>query len=115
MLEHNLLHPEGPIQPLAVRNPSIPSGHIYHQFVILADRRDQLRSYLQQQGIGTEVYYPVPFHRQECFRSLGYADEYFPVANDAAARSLALPMYAELRRDEIEHVVAAIAAFYQRA
>lgn len=115
MAEHNLLHPEGPIQPLAVRNPSVPSGHIYHQFVILADRRDQLRSYLQQQGIGTEVYYPVPFHRQECFRSLGYADENFPVANDASARSLALPMYAELRQDEIEHVVAAIAAFYQRA
>jgi len=109
---HSLSQPNGPIEVLGIRNPSIPNGHIFHQFVVLARDRDQLRAYLQEQGIGSEVYYPVPFHRQECFRWLGYADEDFPVANDAAARSLALPIYAELRPDEVETVVAAIAAFY---
>ncbi len=109
---YNLLSPDGPITLLRVRNEGIPDGHIYHQFVVLVRDRNRLRAYLQQRGIGTEVYYPVPFHRQQCFQNLGYDDMHFPVANDAAERSLALPMYAELRQDEIEQVVGAIAEFY---
>ncbi len=111
---HNLLGPDRPITLLRERNEGVREGHIYHQFVVRVRDRDRLRAYLQQQGIGTEVYYPVPFHRQECFRDLGYDDTQFPVANDAAERSLALPMYAELRQDEIERVVSAIAEFYSR-
>jgi dTDP-4-amino-4,6-dideoxygalactose transaminase len=91
----------------------VPQSHIYHQFVIRANNRDQLRAFLQSHEIGTEVYYPVPFHRQQCFADLGYSDDRFPVANDAAARSLALPLFAELTDDEIEHIVEAIAQFYK--
>jgi len=94
-----------------VRYPDVPGSHIYHQFVILAAERDRLRAFLQAQGIGTEVYYPVPFHRQQCFVELGFSDDDFPVANKAAAQSLALPMFAELSEDETAAVVEAIAAF----
>ena len=101
------------IECLDVRYPNVPQSHIYHQFVIRANNRDQLRAFLQSHEIGTEVYYPVPFHRQQCFADLGYSDDPFPVANDAAARSLALPLFAELTDDEIEHIVEAIAQFYK--
>ncbi|MCX7929257.1 MAG: DegT/DnrJ/EryC1/StrS family aminotransferase [Chlorobi bacterium] len=94
------------------RYPNIPYTHIYHQFVVLVRDRDRLRSWLGARGIGTEVYYPVPFHRQECFRWLGYCAEDFPIAEDACARVLALPMFAELHREEITAVVEAITEFY---
>lgn len=103
-----------PVELLTVRYPDVPGSHIYHQFVVLADDRDRLRTFLHTQGIGTEVYYPVPFHRQKCFAALGFSDEDFPVANVAAARSLALPMFAELSDEEIAAVVGAIAEFYGR-
>lgn len=102
------------IELLVERFPDVPGSHIYHQFVLLVRDRDRLRRWLTERGIGTEVYYPVPFHRQECFRGLGYRADDFPVAEDAAARVLALPMFAELRADEIAAVVEAIAEFYAR-
>ncbi|GIV50385.1 MAG: hypothetical protein KatS3mg038_0906 [Candidatus Kapaibacterium sp.] len=107
-----LVGDRAPVELLTVRYPDVPGSHIYHQFVILAAERDRLRAFLQAQGIGTEVYYPVPFHRQQCFVELGFSDDDFPVANKAAAQSLALPMFAELSKDEIAAVVEAIAAFY---
>ena len=86
--------------------------HIYNQFSIRCPRRDQLQACLQENGIGTQVYYPVPLHLQECFAGLGYRAGDFPVGERLANESLALPVYAELRADEIEHVCAIVRAFY---
>lgn len=113
LMEHSLVGPDKPVEFLALRYPDCPRSHIYHQFVILARDRDRLREYLRERGIGTEVYYPVPFHRQVSLAGLGYRDDAFPVANDAAARVLALPIYAELEEEEIRTVVETIAAFYR--
>jgi dTDP-4-amino-4,6-dideoxygalactose transaminase len=76
--------------------------------------RDALRQYLTSRQIGTEVYYPVPFHRQACFQYLGYEDGAFPVAEAAAARVLALPVYPELPESHQARVVEAIGRFFKR-
>jgi len=86
--------------------------HIYNQFSILCPQRDRLQSYLKENGIGTEVYYPLPLHLQECFAGLGYGAGDFPVSERLAKESLALPVYAELRAEEIEHVCGVVRAFY---
>jgi dTDP-4-amino-4,6-dideoxygalactose transaminase len=87
--------------------------HIYNQFVIVVPReRDRLRDYLQQAGIGTEVYYPVPMHLQPCFRFLNGREGDFPRAEEAADKTLALPIYPELSEDQQAYVVEKIKAFY---
>lgn len=92
-----------------------PDGyHIYNQFVVEVRERDGLRAFLADNQIGTEVYYPVPFHRQECFKDLGYTPEQFPVAEAAAARVLALPIYPELPPEHQTRVVETIARYYRR-
>ena len=88
------------------------AGHVFHQYVIRAPRRDELRQYLTDRQIGSEIYYPVPLHLQTSLASLGYKHGDFPHSEAAANEVLALPMYPELREDEQQTVVDAIAAFY---
>jgi dTDP-4-amino-4,6-dideoxygalactose transaminase len=87
------------------------SRHVWHQYVIRTARRDALREFLAARKIGSEIYYPVPLHLQEALKCLGYAEGSFPEAERAAREVLALPIFPELREDEQQTVVAAIAEF----
>jgi dTDP-4-amino-4,6-dideoxygalactose transaminase len=90
-----------------------PRGlHVFHQYVIRAPRRDALRDFLTAHAIGTEIYYPLPLHLQKSLTSLGYKPGDFPIAERAAAEVLALPIYPDLREDEVDTVVEAIRRFY---
>ena len=85
--------------------------HIFHQYAVRVRRRDELRTFLRERGIATEIYYPLPLHEQPALRSLGYARGSFPESERAAAEVLALPMFAQLTFEEQEIVVAAVADF----
>jgi dTDP-4-amino-4,6-dideoxygalactose transaminase len=98
--------------PAELRLPDDAPGHIYNQFVVRVPRRDALRDHLAKAGVGTEVYYPIPFHRQPCFADLGYREGQLPVAEAAARDSLALPIYPELTEAQQAYVVEQIVAFY---
>ncbi|MGA2890280.1 MAG: DegT/DnrJ/EryC1/StrS family aminotransferase [Terracidiphilus sp.] len=87
------------------------SRHVWHQYVIRTARRDEMRAFLSERKIGSEIYYPVPLHLQEALKSLGHSEGSFPEAERAAREVLALPIFAELREDEQQTVVAAIADF----
>jgi dTDP-4-amino-4,6-dideoxygalactose transaminase len=100
----------------AVRLPIEPAdrSHIFNQFVIRTADRDGLKRHLDQQGIGNEIYYPVPFHLQPCFANLGYRQGAFPHAERASLESLAIPVYGELSLSQQETVVSAIGQFIQQ-
>ena len=100
--------------PIALLKTSPGAFHIYHQYVVRAHWRDELRKFLDEHGIGTEIYYPVPLHLQQSFADLGYKIGDLPESERAAKESLALPIFPELRDDEQQRVVAAIAEFYSR-
>ena len=87
--------------------------HIFNQYVIRVPERDKLQQFLKDNDIATEIYYPVPFHLQECFRYLGYQKGDFPESEKAAAQTLALPIYAELTPEQQGYVVASIEKFLQ--
>ncbi|MGB0414418.1 MAG: DegT/DnrJ/EryC1/StrS family aminotransferase [Coraliomargarita sp.] len=86
--------------------------HIYNQFVIYADQRDDLIAHMRANNVGCEIYYPLALHEQECFRLLGYAKGAFPNSERAAAMSVALPIFPDLSPEQIARVVEVIADFY---
>jgi len=99
--------------PPEVRLPVLRADHVFHQFVIRVPRRDALRAYLFDNGVGTEVYYPSPLHLQPAFTSLGNAPGSFPIAERACHTVLALPIHPRLTQDSQAFVVDRIAAFYR--
>jgi dTDP-4-amino-4,6-dideoxygalactose transaminase len=86
--------------------------HVYNQYILRVQRRDELRRHLNAKGIGTEIYYPVPLHMQKCFEHLGYAPGDCPESMRAAAQTLAIPIYPELTTAQMDRVVAAVREFY---
>ncbi|PSH04911.1 MAG: transcriptional regulator [Acidobacteria bacterium] len=101
-------------RPLALPATAPEAKHIFHQYVVRAHRRDQLREFLQEHKIGCEIYYPVPLHLQQCFAGLGYRPGDFPEAERACAEVLALPIFPELMEAEQQQVVKAISEFYSK-
>lgn len=95
-----------------LRLPKDEPGHVYHHFVVRAPRRDELRAFLSQREIETEVYYPVPLHLMPCFAQLGYKSGDCPRAERAAAEVLALPVHPDLSEAQIDFVAEQVRAFY---
>jgi dTDP-4-amino-4,6-dideoxygalactose transaminase len=100
--------------PIAFLKTLPEAHHIYHQFVVRTWKRDELRAFLTERQIGTEIYYPLPLHLQPCFAYLGYRPGDLPESERAAKEVLALPIFPELREDEQQRVVATIAQFYSK-
>lgn len=100
---------------LPVVTPAVAdySKHVYHLYVVLADRRDELRAYLNDLRIQTGIHYPIPVHLQTAYTSLGYKRGDFPVTENLSKRILSLPMFPELTEDQIYCVVEAIKNFYE--
>jgi dTDP-4-amino-4,6-dideoxygalactose transaminase len=115
---HALFHAAGLVEagPYPAHGVVLPqevrgTHHVWHQYVIRTTRRDELRAFLTERKIGSEIYYPVPLHLQAALKSLGYSEGSFPEAERAAREVLALPIFPELREDEQQTVVTAIAEF----
>jgi dTDP-4-amino-4,6-dideoxygalactose transaminase len=97
-----------------VKTPHVPADcqHVFHQYTIRAQQRDELQKFLTDRKIGNAVYYPVPLHLQAIYADLGHRAGSFPESEKAAAEAISLPMFPELRKDQIERVAGTIAEFY---
>jgi dTDP-4-amino-4,6-dideoxygalactose transaminase len=112
MLYERLFSQAGLIEQVMLPKEQPGYYHAYNQYVVRLSRRDELKKYLAREGVGTEVYYPVPMHLQPCLKYLGYRTGDLPEAERAAQDSLALPIYPELSEDQQTYVVEKIKAFY---
>jgi dTDP-4-amino-4,6-dideoxygalactose transaminase len=115
---HALFHAAGlaetgtrPVHGLVLPHEVAGSRHVWHQYVIRTSRRNELRAFLADRQIGSEIYYPAPLHMQKALKGLGYGEGSFPEAERAAREVLALPIFPELREDEQQTVVRAVAEF----
>jgi len=109
---HKLLK-DAAMTPFVQLPPEVFPRHVYNQYVLRAGkRRDELRAFLNKNGIGCEIYYPIPLHLQECFKSLGYKEGDFPESEKAARETLALPISHEVNRRQQEYVVEKIQEFF---
>ena len=95
------------------RDHKVSHYHIYNQFILRVPNRDGLRTFLSEKGIGTEIYYPMPLHLQECYKDLGYREGTLPVAEAACKETVGLPVFPELTQQQQEYVVETIKQFYQ--
>src|SRR5207247_56572 len=113
--EHAAYYTRGRADPPAVRPPAVDPAneHIFHQYTVRVERRDQLQAHLKSQGIGNAVYYPVPLHLQPCFSHLGYRPGRLPESERASAEVLSLPVYPELTRGQLDCVIETIRGFYR--
>lgn len=110
-IEHARIYDQAFKDVSRIKKPTVmdyASFHIYNQYTIAVSNRDKLRDGLRERGVGCEIYYPVPFHTQECFADLGYSSEDFPVTNEAAAQVLSIPIYPEMTSEEQTAVIDAI-------
>jgi dTDP-4-amino-4,6-dideoxygalactose transaminase len=103
-----------PVEP--VRTPQIPAGyeHVFHQYTLRVPRRDELQKFLSERNIGSAVYYPVPLHLQPIYAKLAHHKGTFPHAERAAEEAVSLPMFPELRPEQVQRVAESIAEFYSR-
>ena len=94
----------------AVKTPAVKdySYHIYNQYTISVSNREELMKYLKERKIGHEIYYPVPFHLQDCFKDLGYSPDQFPLTTSASSSVVSLPIFAEMTSEEQQEVIAAV-------
>jgi len=93
-----------------IRKPG--QRHIFNQYILRCKNRDQLLQHLKSKNIGSEIYYPVTFNNQECFKYLGYSKGDFPEAEKAANETIAIPIYSELNNDQKDYILDAIGEFY---
>jgi dTDP-4-amino-4,6-dideoxygalactose transaminase len=99
--------------PVHVEGPAdYQTRHVYNQFVIRCSQRDALQAHLTDNGIGTEIYYPLPLHLQPCYAHLGYKKGNFPISEKLATETLSLPIQAELAAEDIDRICDSIRSFY---
>jgi dTDP-4-amino-4,6-dideoxygalactose transaminase len=94
---------------------TVVGRHIFNQYIVRAKNRDALKTHLTARNVGTEIYYPVPLHLQQCFAYLKHKPGDFPESERAATETLALPVYPELTRAQLDHVIASVEEFYRGA
>jgi len=110
---NRLFEAAGLVQNTITAPTAVQSRHAFHQYVVRAKNRDGLASFLRKNGVGCEIFYPRPLHLEACFASLGYNRGDFPESEKAARETLAIPIYPELSKEQIEFVVRTVSDFYK--
>jgi dTDP-4-amino-4,6-dideoxygalactose transaminase len=113
--DHAAYYTEGFAGLRQVKTPVVDPAneHIFHQYTIRVERRDELQAHLKKEGIGHAVYYPIPLHRQDCFAHLRYKEGSLPQAEQASREVISLPIYPELTRSQLDRVIDVIRGFYR--